>query len=81
MELQLDESRVSGARYLTVKPVSYTPNWNNQTWIKMTEWCTNTYGPTPEDGVWSPGARWYSNNRKFWFRNKADRTMFILRWS
>ena len=28
-----------------------------------------------------PGERWYADNRKFLFRNEADRTLFILRWA
>ena len=79
MELQLEESRVYGARYLTVKPDRFTRN--NQTWASMVEWCLNTYGPTPEDGVWTPSARWYLNNAKFWFREEKDRTLFIMKWS
>ena len=81
MKLHLDEGRVYGARYLTIKPIDFIPNWDNQTWNTMTAWCQNTYGPTPEDGVWTPGARWYINNSKFWFRNESDLAMFILRWS
>ena len=30
---------------------------------------------TPE-----PLHRWYMNDRRFWFRDEKDRTMFILRW-
>jgi hypothetical protein len=25
-------------------------------------------------------ARWYMNDRRFWFRNEADRIMFVLKW-
>lgn len=82
--LEIDEGRVYGARYHTVKPVfdfSDIMSLENVTWRTMTEWCVTTYGPTPEDGVWTPSARWYVNNAKFWFRNEKDLTMFILRWS
>lgn len=84
MELLLDEGRVYGARYYTVKPVI---DWwlsstdSNNPWLEMKRWCKNAYGPTPIDGVWTPGAQWYMNNGKFWFRNEADLTMFVLRWS
>ena len=81
MELILDEGRIYGSRYLTVKPEGFIPNWDNQTWSKMVEWCVSTYGPTPTDGVWTPNAKWYVNNSKFWFRNKKDLEWFVMRWS
>jgi hypothetical protein len=46
----------------------------------MMEWCVETYGPTPVDGIWTPGSKWYANNAKFWFREKDDLAYFILRW-
>jgi hypothetical protein len=84
MELEQGESRVSGARYYTVKPVfehDALYGFNATTWRELTEWCVETYGPTPVDGIWTPGARWYANNAKFWFRNDEDRTIFMLRWA
>jgi len=50
-------------------------------WNDMIEWATDTFGPTPKDGVWSPGARWYVNNARFWFKEERDREWFVLRWS
>lgn len=44
-------------------------------------WCFNTYGPR---GIWgvdlNPGARWHASDQKYYFRNEADRTLFVLRW-
>jgi hypothetical protein len=84
MKLELDEGRVFGARYWLVHPV---PSWNLigdwggiDAWHKMVEWCVEVFGPTPLDGVWTPGARWYANNARFYFRNEADRDWFLLRW-
>jgi hypothetical protein len=74
-ELTLSEGRVYGARYLTVHPN------NGAHWNEMMEWTVETFGPTAHDGVWTPSMRWYANNAKFWFRDEADRTMFLLRWS
>jgi hypothetical protein len=68
------ESRVSGARYLTVHPN------NGASWNEMMEWMVETFGPSAHDGVWTPGMRWYANNAKFWFRNQKDLDWFILRW-
>lgn len=77
-DLVLTEGRVYGARYYLVEPVGGN-------WLDMEYWATQTYG-TP-GSIWStekhpvePAQRWYMNNRKFWFRNEADRTMFVLKW-
>jgi hypothetical protein len=81
--LTVNEGRVYGARYYTVAPVfefGSGHGWYNQYWNDMLKWCFDTFGPTPEDGVWTPSARWYANSAKFWFRNEADLTLFVLRW-
>ncbi len=84
MQLELLEGRVFGARYYTVKPV---PSWDLyqdwggvDRWNDMVAWCVETFGPTPKNGIWTPGSRWYVNNAKFWFRNEADQTLFVLKW-
>lgn len=78
-ELVLSEGRVYGARYYCVEPVGGN-------WREIEDWCIKTYGPV--SSVWradkwvsEPIGRWYANNRMFWFRNEADRTMFVLKWS
>ena len=82
MQLIREERRVSGARYWTVHPViEPVYDQNPEIWRKMMTWMIETFGPTPDDGVWTPGARWYANNAKFWFRYEADLTLFMLRWS
>jgi len=50
-------------------------------WDDMIAWAVKTFGPTPGDGVWTPGARWYVNNAKFWFKDERDREWFLLRWA
>lgn len=84
-KLVVDEGRVYGARYWTVRPeITWDINgdWGNiDAWQAMMEWMVETFGPTPKDGVWTPGARWYSNNARFYFRNVEDRDWFLLRWS
>ena len=72
--LDLDEGTVFGEKYITVRPFLYN-------WFDMEIWCLTQFGSVPKDGVWTPGARWYMNNRKFWFRNDADLSWFLLRWS
>jgi hypothetical protein len=74
-KLEISEGTVYGSRYLTVHPEN---GWH---WNEMMDWMVKTFGPTAHDGVWTPNQRWYANNSKFWFRNEADRTLFILRWS
>jgi hypothetical protein len=84
MQLELLEGRVFGARYYTVRPAigwDLVNDWGNlESWPKMVEWCVESFGPTPDDGIWTPGSRWYVNNAKFWFRNEIDRTVFVLKW-
>jgi hypothetical protein len=81
-ELVLSEGRVYGARYYCVEPVG--GNWRD-----MEDWCISTYGAST-GSIWAQevdkstplvNERWYGNNRKFWFRNERDRTLFILKWS
>lgn len=75
------EGRIHGARYITVHP--HTMWWHDEFssyWDKWHNWCTENFGNVPDDGVWSPGGRWYANNGKFWFRKEADATAFLLRW-
>jgi hypothetical protein len=79
----LSEGTVFGEKYYTVDPdiKAYELFWYHQDWHDMENWCKKTFGDTPKDGVWTPSSRWYMNNRKFWFKEEADRIMFILRWS
>jgi hypothetical protein len=81
-ELVLGEGRFHGARFYTVEPVGGN-------WLDMQVWCTSTFGEaaevwelksTDEQFMWPEVGRWYANNRKFWFRNEADRTLFVLKW-
>ena len=77
-DIVLSEGRVYGARYYTAEPVG--GNWH-----EMEAWCYQTFGDDSypiwgEDRAPEPAQRWYKNNRKFWFRNEADRTLFVLKW-
>jgi hypothetical protein len=82
MTFECLEGRVFGARYYTVEPkFSWETGWYNQGWNDMMDWCVATFGPTPSDGIWTPGARWYANNSKFWFRKEEDKMLFLLKWS
>lgn len=84
LALVLDEGRVYGARYYTIEPkISWDidKDWGTyEVYAMMEKWCAEIYGPTPEDGVWTPGARWYANNERFWFREQKDMEWFILKW-
>ena len=76
------EGRHYGARYHTLKPEGYTPNWDNQIWGGMVEWAVEQFGAA--GSLWDSEPhcdRWYVNNAKFWFRDEEDAIMFILRWS
>lgn len=79
-DLMCSEGTVLGARYYTVEPIGGN-------WPDMEAWATQAFGEAAEvwdvgktDYVWPEMARWYMNNRKFWFRNEKDRDWFIMRW-
>lgn len=76
--LILTESKLHGARYYCVEP-------EGGNWKTIEAWVTQTFGEPGEiwpkdDFVWPECPRWVQNNRKFWFRNEADRTVFIMKW-
>jgi hypothetical protein len=75
--LVLSEGTVYGSRYYCVEPYGGS-------WLEMEKWALRTYGESA-GSIWSdktpePAQRWYMNNRKFWFRDQADRLMFIMKW-
>ncbi len=75
-ELVLAERLYRTAKFYTVEPIGGN-------WLDMETWCIKTFGSSTD--VWDfkmdNVGRWYCNDRKFWFRNERDRTMFIMRWS
>lgn len=78
-DIKLSEGTVYGSRYYTAEPIGGR-------WHDMELWCLETFGET--GSIWSetknltpgPLQRWYSNDRKFWFRNEVDRMVFVLKW-
>ena len=42
------------------------------------QWCTEYFGVA--DTIWEGGV-WNFSDSKFYFKNEADRSMFLLRWS
>lgn len=77
-DLVLSEGRVHGARYYCVEPVGGN-------WMEMETWCLDTYGNCgsawDKNNAPEANARWYMNDRRFWFRNERDRNWFIMKWS
>ncbi len=77
-DIVLSEGKVYGARYYTAEPIGGN-------WLEMEAWCYQTFGDDSYP-IWGegqapePAQRWYKNNRKFWFREEKDRTMFVLKW-
>jgi len=77
-DLKLTEGTVYGCQYYCVEPVGGV-------WHEMEAWCIKTFDST-QGSIWgenptlAPAQRWYMNNRKFWFRDDADRLMFVMRW-
>ena len=75
--IEIDSGKIYDADYHVAKPINAA-----QQWPHMMSWVIQTFGPiTAKDGMWTPGQRWYANNAKFWFRNQADLTLFLLRWN
>lgn len=86
MEFKQSEGTIYGAQYHSIRPdfPGHAPTWFKPEWNTMIEWCVDTFGPSgTEDkpGVWTPGARWYVNDARFWFREEYDRAWFLLRWT
>ena len=77
----LGHGTVYGAQYYTVAPPMAGAPWRD-----MEAWCQETFGSST-GSIWfkaniqAPNERWYANNTKFWFRDEADRTWFLLKWS
>jgi hypothetical protein len=75
--IDVDEGTVYDQRYYTAAPLEAGKEWPH-----MMSWMVSTFGPcTAEDGIWVPSQRWYANNARFWFRDQADLTLFLLRWN
>jgi hypothetical protein len=77
-DIKLSEGTVYGSRYYTAEPVGGN-------WREMESWCyeifgNDTYSIWGESKAPEPQQRWYKNNRKFWFREETDRTIFVLKW-
>ena len=74
VKMDLSQGTIYGARYWTVKPaISWDVNgdWGNiRSWQEMLEWCVETFGPTPEDGVWTPGAHGIAIMQSFGLETK-----------
>lgn len=83
-QLILETGKVFDQEYFVVKPAGWLHYHEPLEWNDMVEWCVSTMGPSGTDknpGAWSPDQRWYVNGARFWFRDEADRTMFVLRFS
>lgn len=85
MELIVSKGTVFGLDYHVIKPTwdisEYRFGGHNPHWDSMIAWTIDKFGPTPKDGVWTAGARWYVNNARFYFQEQKDLLVFILRWS
>ena len=87
VELDCSIGTIYGLRYYTVEPKNLEWQETRAMWEDMMLWCQSQFGET--GSLWretknltpEPNQRWYANDRKFWFRDEADRTMFLLRWS
>jgi hypothetical protein len=61
------------------------PYWVQPRYYNVTEmynielWVRATFGDT----VWADQdkGRWVGSDRKYWFREESDRTLFLLKWA
>lgn len=80
-DLRLDNGTVMDVPYYTVEPVGGN-------WSEMERWVRATFGEPgdiwnigkSDEFAWPDLSRWYMNNQKFWFRDEADRTLFVIKW-
>ena len=53
-------------------------NYDESEWLKMNLWMLGTFG----NCNWhTENALWVGSDRKYWFRDERDRTLFLLKWS
>ena len=81
------ESRWDNTKRLETGKAVLQPDWpywvqplgyDKFEWAEIDKWIRETMGDTN----WGThNGRWVGSDRKYWFRNEADRTFFILRWS
>lgn len=74
--LELTEGTVFGQKYYCVEPQGWI--WREFEFKDMVAWCEETMEREPD--TITPNLRWYVNSGQFWFRDEADRTMFVMKW-
>ena len=53
-------------------------NYSAPEWLEMNVWMLEIFG----NCNWhTENARWVGSDRKYWFRDERDRTLFLLKWS
>lgn len=74
--LELTEGTVFGQKYYCVEPLGWI--WRDFEFKDMQAWCEETMEREPD--TITPNLRWYVSGGQFWFRDEADRTMFVMKW-
>ena len=79
-QFELTTQKLKGIEFYLFEPTGFNYNW-----LHMVRWATETFSDPgkiwPEHNfVWPQDIRWGTNLGNFWFRNEADRTLFLLRW-
>jgi len=75
--LELSEGTVFGQKYYCAEPQGWI--WRDFEFKDMQAWCETTMGREPD--TITPNLRWYVSGGQFWFRDEADRVMFVMRWA
>jgi len=82
----MSDAKWDATRRLDIGYAENQPNWpywvqpqyyTATNWLEMNVWMLETFGNTN----WSNKGRWVGSDRKYWFHEESDRTLFLLRWS
>lgn len=71
-DIHIVETKLHGARIYGARP-------QGGSWFEMELWCMERFGSA--GSIWDEKIeRWYMNDQTFFFRDKQDLTIFLLKW-
>lgn len=82
MKLKVEETRLNGSRYYAVGMDFELASLEHRVqWFEIEDWCYKKFGERPMNEWPTAGDRWFANDRRFWFRDERDLSLFLMRWS
>ena len=80
MKFTIEETRWHECWYSAVSCLDGWYDLGPSQWNNLLTWCYESFGPRGD--AWSAKShRWYANSGKLFFRDDADLTAFLLKWS